>query len=91
MERRAHGHYRARNLTGLIERLPYDNAAMESFFALLKRERVYRRPRYESRQQARTDLFDYIERFYNRQRRHGAAGGVSPMQYEAVTLNRRVH
>ena len=69
----------------------YDNAAMESFFALLKRERVYRRPRYESRQQARTDLFDYIERFYNRQRRHGAAGGVSPMQYEAVTLNRRVH
>ena len=69
----------------------YDNAAMKSFFALHKRERVYRRPRYESRQQARTDLFDYIERLYNRQRRHSAAGGVSPMQYEAITLNRSVH
>jgi putative transposase len=69
----------------------YDNAAMESFFSLLKRERVYRRPVYATRQQARTDLFDYIERFYNRQRRHGSAGRKSPLNYEAMVLNETVH
>jgi putative transposase len=68
----------------------YDNAAMESFFALLKRERVHRR-RYQTRQQARTDVFDYIERFYNRQRRHGSAGRMSPLDYEEFTLNQPVH
>lgn len=68
----------------------YDNAAMESFFGLLKRERVNRR-RYRTRQQARTDVFDYIERFYNRQRRHGSAGRMSPLDYEAYTLNQPVH
>ncbi len=69
----------------------YDNAAMESFFALLKRERVYRRPRYATRQAARTDIFDYIERFYNRQRRHGSAGRMSPLNYEVSALNQSVH
>lgn len=69
----------------------YDNAAMESFFALLKRERVYRRPKYPTRQEARTDLFDYIERFYNRQRRHGSAGRMSPLKYEEMVLNETVH
>jgi putative transposase len=69
----------------------YDNAAMESFFGLLKRERVYRQPLYRTRQQARTDLFDYIERFYNRQRRHGSAGRMSPMDFERSTLNLPVH
>ena len=69
----------------------YDNAAMESFFALLKRERVYRRPRYATRQAARTDIFDYIERFYNRQRRHGSAGRMSPLNYEASALKQSVH
>lgn len=68
----------------------YDNAAMESFFALLKRERTHRR-RYRTRQEARTDVFDYIERFYNRQRRHGSAGRMSPLDYEAYTLNQTVH
>jgi len=59
----------------------YDNAALESFFALLKRERVNRR-RYETRQAARTDVLDYIERLYNRKRRHGSAGRMSPLNYE---------
>lgn len=68
----------------------YDNAAMESWFGLLKRERVYRR-RYRTRQDARSDVFDYIERFYNRRRRHGSAGRMSPLDYEAATLNSTVH
>ena len=68
----------------------YDNAAVESFFALLKRERVYRR-QYRTRQEAKTDLFDYIERFYNRKRRHGSAGRMSPLNYEAINLNQPVH
>jgi putative transposase len=55
----------------------YDNAVVESFFASLKRERT-RRKKYKTREQARADVFDYIERFYNRQRRHGYVGNISP-------------
>lgn len=58
----------------------YDNAVAESFFGLLKRERVYRR-RYQTRAEARTDIFDYIERFYNRQRRHSYTNGGVPAAY----------
>src|SRR5487761_2521771 len=47
----------------------WDNAAMESFFSTLKMERVYRR-RYATRDEARADLFQYIEQFYNPKRRH---------------------
>ncbi len=61
----------------------FDNACVESFFATLKRERVYRR-RYQSRSDARADLFDYIEVFYNRQRRHSLLGQRSPAEYESV-------
>ena len=61
----------------------FDNACVESFFATLKRERVYRR-RYRSRSDARVDLFDYIEVFYNRQRRHSLLGQRSPADYESV-------
>jgi len=68
----------------------YDNAAMESWFGLLKRERVNRR-RYRTRKEARLDVFDYIERFYNRRRPHGSAGRMSPLKYEEVTLNQPVH
>ena len=68
----------------------YDNAVVESFFALLKRERVHRR-NYRTRQEARTDVFDYIERFYNRKRRHGSAGRMSPLNYEAMKSNQPVH
>ena len=60
----------------------YDNAPMESFFSTLKRERVNRR-KYWSRDEAATDIRDYIERFYNRQRRHSQLGGISPVQFEA--------
>lgn len=59
----------------------HDNAAMESFFSRLKNERVYRR-RYRTRDDARADIFDYIERFYNPRRRHSTLGGLSPMEYE---------
>jgi putative transposase len=58
----------------------YDNAVAESFFGLLKRERVHRR-RYRTRAEARSDIFDYIERFYNRRRRHSYTNGVSPAEY----------
>ncbi|OUS14695.1 hypothetical protein A9Q88_12885 [Gammaproteobacteria bacterium 50_400_T64] len=46
----------------------YDNAATESFFGLLKRERVKRR-HYTTRSEARSDIFDYIERFYNQKKK----------------------
>lgn len=68
----------------------YDNAVVESWFGLLKRERVHRR-HYRTRQEARQDMFDYIERFYNRRRPHGSAGRMSPLQYEESTLNQPVH
>ncbi len=63
----------------------YDNAVVESFFASLKRERVKRR-KYRTRDEARADIFDYIERFYNRERRHGYVGNISPVQFEDRTL-----
>jgi putative transposase len=63
----------------------YDNAVVESFFATLKRERTKRR-KYRTRDAARADIFDYIERFYNRERRHGYVGNISPVKYEERTL-----
>jgi len=63
----------------------YDNAVAESFFALLKRERVNRQ-HYPTRAQARTDIFHYIEVFYNRQRRHSYASQMSPEQFETDVL-----
>ena len=59
----------------------WDNAAMESFFSSLKTERVARKV-YRTRDQARADVFDYIERFYNPKRRHSTLGYLSPMEYE---------
>lgn len=63
----------------------YDNAVVESFFGLLKRERV-NRTRYLTREEAEADIFDYIERFYNRKRSHGYLGYLSPVDYENRTL-----
>ena len=63
----------------------YDNAVVESFFASLKRERTKRR-KYRTRNEARADVFDYIERFYNRKRRHGYVGNISPVQFENRTM-----
>ena len=62
----------------------HDNAVAESFFNLLKRERI-RRKVYRTRDEARADVFDYIERFYNARRQHSTLGYVSPMQFEAAT------
>jgi len=59
----------------------YDNAVVESFFGVLKRERV-NRTRYRTRDEARADIFDYIEVFYNRKRRHGYLGNISPVDFE---------
>lgn len=59
----------------------YDNAVMESFFSSLKREWVEGKS-YVTREEARRDLFEYIEVFYNRRRRHSALGQVSPVEYE---------
>ena len=54
---------------------------MESFFATLKKELVHRE-RYQTRSQARQSLFEYIETFYNRVRRHSKLGYLSPVQFE---------
>jgi len=66
----------------------YDNAPVESFFASLKRERV-RRQTYKTREEAKADVFDYIECFYNRKRRHTYLGYISPVEFEnrSVGLN----
>lgn len=53
----------------------------ESFFQLLKRERI-RRKIYTTREDARSDIFDYIEIFYNPKRRHSSAMQLSPVEYE---------
>ncbi len=60
----------------------YDNAVVESFFGVLKRERVIR-VRYRNPDEAKADLFEYIEVFYNRKRRHGYLGNVSPVDFES--------
>jgi putative transposase len=59
----------------------WDNSAMESFFSSLKSERVHR-SRYRTRDEARSDIFDYIKRFYNPRRRHSTLDYVSPATYE---------
>jgi transposase InsO family protein len=61
----------------------YDNAPMESFFGTLKSEWAHHHT-YQTRQEARTDLFYYIEVFYNRRRLHSALGYVSPETYEQI-------
>ena len=57
------------------------NAPVESFFSTLKRELVYHR-QYRTRAQARLDIFEYIEIFYNRKRLHSSLGYLSPVDYE---------
>ena len=62
----------------------WDNACVESFFGTLKRELVYHR-HYATREDAKQDIFEYIEVFYNRKRRHSTLGHHSPAEYEART------
>ncbi|EJI9908346.1 IS3 family transposase [Salmonella enterica subsp. enterica serovar Alachua] len=59
----------------------HDNAVAESFFQLLKRERVKKKI-YGTREEARSDIFDYIEMFYNSKRRHGSSDKMPPTEYE---------
>jgi len=59
----------------------WDNAPMESFFASLKKELVHQE-NYQTRAEARVSVFEYIEVFYNRVRRHSALGYLSPVEYE---------
>jgi putative transposase len=59
----------------------WDNAVMESFFSSLKIERTARKT-YRTRDEAKADVFDYIECFYNPKRRHSTIGYVSPMEFE---------
>ncbi|HBV9945490.1 TPA: IS3 family transposase [Klebsiella aerogenes] len=59
----------------------HDNAVAESFFQLLKRERIKKKI-YGTREEARSDIFDYIEMFYNSKRRHGSSNQMSPTEYE---------
>jgi putative transposase len=59
----------------------WDNAATESFFSTLKTERTERRA-YRTRDEARADVFNYIEQFYNPRRRHSRLGYLSPAEYE---------
>lgn len=62
----------------------WDNACVESFFGTLKRELVYHR-RYATRNEATEDIFEYIEVFYNRRRRHSTLGYYAPAEFEART------
>jgi len=62
----------------------YDNAPVESFFGTLKTELVFHQ-QYTTRAEARQDIFEYIEVFYNRFRRHSALGYKSPVNYEALS------
>ena len=63
----------------------WDNAAMESFFSSLKTERIARKT-YRTRNHAKAEVFDYIERFYNPTRRHSTLGYLSPMDFERQTV-----
>ena len=60
----------------------HDNAVAESFFQLLKRERI-RRKVYLTRDEGKADVFDYIEMFYNPKRRYSSSGRLSPVDYES--------
>jgi putative transposase len=59
----------------------WDNAVMESIFSSLKTERTARKT-YRTRDEAKTDVFDHIERFYNPKSRHSTIGYMSPMEFE---------
>ena len=64
----------------------WDNAPMESFFGTLKQELVYQE-QFATRDEAKAKIFEYIEVFYNRQRRHSSAGSYSPVEFERLTLS----
>jgi transposase InsO family protein len=77
---------------------PYDNACLESFFSTAKKERIYRKE-YGTLEEVKSDLFEYIELFYNRKRMHSHLGYMSPVEYriakekekQAKTNNSMMH
>ena len=62
----------------------YDNAVAESFFATLKKELVHRRS-WPTRRELASEVFEFVEAFYNTTRRHSTLGYLSPAQFEALT------
>ena len=64
---------------------PYDNACVESFFSSVKRECIYRK-QYDTIEEVKTDMFAYIELFYNRKRIHASLGYLSPVEYQLSKL-----
>ncbi|MFH1892804.1 MAG: IS3 family transposase [Candidatus Zixiibacteriota bacterium] len=62
---------------------PWDNAPMESFFATLKTELIFHE-RFVTREEAKMKIFEYIEVFYNRERRHSSLGYKSPLDFEST-------
>lgn len=67
----------------------HDNAVAESFFQLLKRERIKRKI-YATREDATSDVFNYIEMFYNTRRQHGHNGGLSPVEFREAVFKQRL-
>jgi len=65
----------------------FDNAVAESFFSTLKKDLVYGRT-YETKREAVSSVFEYLEVFYNRIRRHSSIGNLSPAQFEAMLLQK---
>jgi putative transposase len=64
----------------------WDNAVAETFFATVKKELVYRRS-WPTRQELISEIFEYVEAFYNRQRRHSTLGMLSPVAFEQLQLS----
>lgn len=65
----------------------FDNAVAESFFATLKKELIHRQS-WPTKNELRTEVFDYVEVFYNRERRHSTLGQLSPVRFEEISLTR---
>lgn len=65
---------------------PYDNAGIESFHALLKKEHVYQRPIYQNFEEAKLQIFSYVQGFYNNRRIHSALAYLSPAEFEQKIL-----
>ena len=65
---------------------PYDNACMESFNSILKKELIYPKKKYTTRQEARLEIFEYIEVFYNKERIHSSIDYMTPIEYREQYL-----
>ncbi|MFC0213413.1 IS3 family transposase [Paenibacillus chartarius] len=66
----------------------YDNACIESFHSILKKELIYCK-RFKTKQEAYKEVFQYIEFFYNRKRIHGSIGYMSPVQFSIQVSKRK--